>query len=358
MLAARREELPASDSRIAEGTLSLPAGPSNGALLEARGLKKYFPAGGLIGPWQARGWVKAVDGVDFAIAPGETLGLVGESGCGKTTTVKLILLLERPTAGSIHFGGRDVSELRGQDLLAYRRSVQAVFQDPYSSLSPRMRVGDIIAEPLEAQDRLSSQAIRARVGESLELVGLTAEQARLFPHEFSGGQRQRIAIARAIGTSARLIVLDEPVSALDVSIRAQIMNLLEDLQRRLGISYLFIGHDLATVTHISHRIAVMYLGKIVEVADSQDLCADPHHPYTRALFAAALPIYPDDRGEELVVSGEVPSALNPPTGCRFHPRCPFAMPRCSESPPELKSVGPGTFVACYLYEDGRALDDV
>jgi oligopeptide/dipeptide ABC transporter ATP-binding protein len=322
-------------------------------MLEVRELKKYFPAGGFSPPWRSRGWVRAVDGIDFSIGPGETLGLVGESGCGKTTTTKMILLLERPSAGSIWFEGRDVSELRGKDLLTYRQAIQAVFQDPYSSLSPRMRVGDIIAEPLEAQGRLSRQEIRERVAESLELVGLSAEQARLFPHEFSGGQRQRVAIARAVATSAKLIVLDEPVSALDVSIRAQIMTLLEDLQQRLGVGYLFIGHDLATVTHISHRIAVMYLGKIVEVAESQDLCTEPLHPYTKALFAAALPAHPDDRQEEFVVAGEVPSALNPPSGCRFHPRCPFAMPRCSESAPDLSPVGNGRFVACYLYENGR-----
>jgi oligopeptide/dipeptide ABC transporter ATP-binding protein len=318
-------------------------------LIEARGLKKYFPAGAGLGGWRATSMVRAVDNIDFSIAAGETLGLVGESGCGKTTTTKLILRLELPTAGEIRFTGQDVSKLRGPELLAYRRAVQAVFQDPYSSLSPRMRVGDIIAEPLEVQGQLSRSAIRERVAQALELVGLRAEQARLFPHEFSGGQRQRIAIARALATSARLIVLDEPVSALDVSIRAQIMTLLQDLQRQLGVSYLFIGHDLATVTYISHRIAVMYLGEIIEVADSQQLCADPKHPYTRALFAAALPAYPDDQQDEMVVTGEVPSALNPPSGCRFHPRCPFAMPQCSIDPPKLQTLDGNRQVACHLY---------
>ena len=321
-------------------------------MLEVRGLKKYFKAGGLVGVWRSVGWVQAVDGIDFTIGQSETLGLVGESGCGKTTTTKLILLLERPTAGQILFEGRDITQLRGKDLLAYRQAVQAVFQDPYSSLSPRMRVGDIIAEPLEVIGGLSRRAIRDRVGQSLELVGLRPEQARLFPHEFSGGQRQRIAIARAIGTSARLIVLDEPVSALDVSIRAQIMTLLEDLQRTLGVSYLFIGHDLATVTHISHRIAVMYLGKIVEQGASQELSLDPKHPYTKALFAAALPSDPDDQRGELIVTGEVPSALNPPAGCRFPPRCPFVMPRCSQEIPALEAVEDGRLVACYLYTNG------
>jgi oligopeptide/dipeptide ABC transporter ATP-binding protein len=321
-------------------------------MLEVRGLTKHFPAGGTVGGWRPKGWVKAVDGIDFTIGAGETLGLVGESGCGKTTTTKLLLLLEPPTGGSIMFDGRDVSKLKGKDRLAYRQAVQAVFQDPYSSLSPRMRVGDIVAEPLEAQGVHSKQTIRDRVVEALELVGLNPVHARLYPHEFSGGQRQRIAIARAVATSARLIILDEPVSALDVSIRAQIMTLLEILQQRLGMSYLFIGHDLATVTHISHQIAVMYLGKIVEIGDSQELSLNPQHPYTKALFAAALPAHPDDERDELVVTGEVPSALNPPSGCRFHPRCPSVMPVCSQQEPQLLQVGDLRRAACFLYENG------
>ena len=317
-------------------------------VLEVRGLKKHFPARrGLFG--RAASWVKAVDGVDFAIHPGETLGLIGESGCGKTTTSKLILLQETPTAGTIAFEGRDIAGLEGPDLMAYRRAVQVVFQDPFSSLSPRMRVQDIIAEPLEIHTDLSRAALRARVEEVLQLVGLQADVAPLFPHEFSGGQRQRIAIARALATDTRLIVLDEPVSALDVSVRAQIINQLEHLQRTLGVSYLFIGHDLATVAHISHRIAVMYLGKIVESADSDALCARPMHPYTRALFAAALPSHPDDQPRERTVAGEVPSALNLPSGCRFHPRCPSAMPVCSEVEPALQPREGGGEVACHLY---------
>lgn len=318
-------------------------------VLEVQGLKKYFPVsiGGLLN--RRIDWVKAVEDVDFTIMPGETVGLIGESGCGKTTTAKLILLQERPTGGSIRFEGDDVLELRGDDLMRYRRSVQVVFQDPYSSLSPRMRVRHIIAEPLEIHTDLSRTQIRQRVAEVLELVGLQPDAADLFPHEFSGGQRQRIAIARALVTDTRLIVLDEPVSALDVSIRAQIMNQLEGLQATLGVSYLFIGHDLAGVAHISHRIAVMYLGQLVELAEATELCQHPLHPYTQALLVAALPAHPDDPQDRLSISGEVPSALSPPSGCRFHTRCPRAMPRCAEQVPMRKEVALNHSVACHLY---------
>ena len=317
-------------------------------LLEVRDLKKHFPVkgAGLLGK---AGSVKAVDGISFTVNRAETLGLVGESGCGKTTTSKLVLAAERPTAGVIEFEGKDIASLPDRQLSDYRRKVQVVFQDPYSSLSPRMRVGEIIAEPLQAHEPLSRREIQSRVGELLELVGMRPDMGRLFPHEFSGGQRQQLAIARALSTNARLVVLDEPVSALDVSIRAHIIRLLEDIQARLGVSYLFIAHDLAAVSHLSHQTAVMYLGKLVEVADSLELCAAPLHPYTKALFAASLPSHPDEQREEIVLSGEVPSALNPPQGCRFHPRCPFAMPRCSEEEPVLAEVSLGHTVACHLY---------
>jgi oligopeptide transport system ATP-binding protein len=318
-------------------------------VIELTRVEKHFPVGAGMLLARHLAWVKAVDGVSFAVGAGETLGLIGESGCGKTTTSKLILLQLAPTAGTIAFDGVDIASLSGATLMAYRRAVQVVFQDPYSSLNPRMRVGDIIAEPLEIHAQMTKPARQARVAEVLELVGLQPETARLFPHEFSGGQRQRIAIARALATETRLIVLDEPVSALDVSIRAQIMTKLEELQANLGVAYLFIGHDLATVAHISHRIAVMYLGRIVELAESVELSERPLHPYTQALFTAALPAHPDDKHERLVLAGEVPSALNPPSGCRFHPRCPHAMARCAQETPVLKDAGAGHAVACHLY---------
>jgi oligopeptide/dipeptide ABC transporter ATP-binding protein len=316
-------------------------------LLEVRDLTKHFAVrGGMLG-WHM-GLVRAVDSVSFTLKAGTTLGLVGESGCGKTTTSKLILGLEPPTAGAIRFEGENVLALGAEGARHYRRSVQAVFQDPYASLDPRMRVGAIIAEPLVINERSAVAERRRRVQELLDLVGLPARAADLFPHEFSGGQRQRIAIARALALSPRLIVLDEPVSALDVSIRAQILNLLSDLQTRLGVSYLFISHDLAAVAHMSHTIAVMYLGKIVELGDAAAVTLEPKHPYTKALFAAALPIDFNTPAEEAVLSGEVPSPLNPPSGCRFHTRCPYVLPKCASEEPPLRPES-GRLVACHLY---------
>ena len=318
-----------------------------GPVLEAKNLVKHFPVKQGIFSRQV-GAVQAVDDISFTIDPGKTLGLVGESGCGKTTTAKMVLLLEQPTGGIMRFEGRDLQTLDGGSLSAYRRSVQAVFQDPYASLNPRMRVGSIIIEPLVTNESLPSAEVRKRVLRLLDLVGLPERSANLFPHEFSGGQRQRIAIARSLALSPKVVVLDEPVSALDVSIRAQILNLLRDLQAQLGVSYLFIAHDLAAVAHMSHTIAVMYLGKIVEVGDGGVIAKSPKHPYTQALFSAALPSHPDERRDEIILAGEVPSPLNPPSGCRFHPRCPHAMPRCSAEEPKLLPES-GRLVACHLY---------
>ena len=317
------------------------------AVLEAAGLSKHFQARrGVFGG--SRGVVRAVDDISFAIESGQTLGVVGESGCGKTTTAKLVLGLEDPTSGCIRFEGRDLQGLDQAGRRHYRKSVQAVFQDPFASLSPRMRISDIIAEPLITNEVVTSAEARKRVLQLLDLVGLPERSANLFPHEFSGGQRQRIAIARALALSPKLIVLDEPVSALDVSIRAQILNLLRDLQEQMGLSYLFIAHDLAAVAHMSHTIVVMYLGKIVEMGEARTLARTPKHPYTEALFSAALPSHPDERREEIILPGEVPSPLNPPNGCRFHPRCPHVMPICGQQEPALTAVE-GRFVACHLY---------
>lgn len=318
-------------------------------LLEAEGLTKHFPVTKGLLFSRVTGWAKAVDGISFAIEPGTTFGLVGESGCGKTTSARLILRLETITSGSLRFRGREVAKMAGAELRGYRSQVQAVFQDPYSSLNPRMRVGSIIGEPIVVNGGLSNEEVAGRVRELLDQVGLPSESARLYPHEFSGGQRQRIAVARALAINPSLVVLDEPVSALDVSIRAQLMNLLKELQRRLGLTYLLIAHDLAVVRHMCSKIGVMYLGKIVELAECDTLYDRPLHPYTHGLLAAALPAHPDAPSQDVVLAGEVPSPLNPPSGCHFHPRCPEAMPVCSRLEPALTALGDGQKVACHLH---------
>lgn len=296
------------------------------------------------------GHVRAVDGVDFTINTGETMGLVGESGCGKTTTSKLLLRLEDPTGGQIYLEGEDIQTFTGSKFKEYRTQVQAVFQDPWSSLSPRMKVKDIVSEALVVNRDVTQKDAYDRVKEVMEQVGLAPEQAELYPHEFSGGQRQRIAVASALASSPKLIILDEPVSALDVSIRAQVMNLLVDLQQETGVAFLLVAHNLATVRYMAQQTAVMYLGKIVEHSPTEELYENPLHPYTKALFSAALPAHPDDLGEEIVLVGEVPSPINPPSGCNFHPRCPFAMDRCSVEEPVMKDMGGNHLLSCHLYD--------
>jgi oligopeptide transport system ATP-binding protein len=318
-------------------------------MLQGIGLKKYFPVTSGVFAARLRGWIKAVDGVHVHVAEGEALGIVGESGSGKTTLAKLFLLLERPTDGSLFFDGQEVQAFSRHDLARYRRSVQAVFQDPYSSLNPRMRVEDIVAEPLPPEDGLSRAVIRERVAEVLELVGLRRESAALYPHEFSGGQRQRIAIARSLVTYPKFIILDEPVSALDVSIRAQILNLLKSLQERLQLAYVMIAHDLAAARYLSTRLTVMYAGKVVETGECDEVYTAPLHPYTQALLSAALPLHPSLRRQRMVLPGEIPNPLDPPSGCRFHPRCPKAMPQCQTQEPAWKEVSSGHFTACHLY---------
>jgi len=318
-------------------------------LLEVRQLAMHFPISEGILLNRKIGDVKAVDGVDFTIRRGETLGLVGESGCGKTTTGRCILRLERPTAGQILFDGRDVNRMERQELTALRRRMQVIFQDPYSSLNPRMKVGDIIAEPIKVHGVEPDAARRrARVRELLAVCGLDPKFTDRYPHEMSGGQRQRVGIARALALDPEFIVCDEAVSALDVSIQAQVVNLLEDLRERFGLTYLFIAHDLSVVRHLCQRVAVMYLGRIVEMADNNELFDNPLHPYTQALLSA-VPI-PDPRIEAMrefhPPKGEVPSPLNPPPGCVFHPRCPMAVEGCRRQRPVLRELRPGHWVAC------------
>jgi peptide/nickel transport system ATP-binding protein len=290
-----------------------------------------------------------LDGVDFSINPQQILGLVGESGSGKTTLTKVLLLLESPTSGELIFEGKDIFTLKERDMESYRRAVQAVFQDPYSSLSPRLRVRDIIVEPLEVDGRFSKRELESKAIEALQMVGLLPNLIKLFPHELSGGQRQRIAIARAISTEARLIILDEPTSSLDVSIRLQVVDLLIELQEKLGHSYFLIGHDIAMIAYMATEMAVMYLGRIVEFAETKEFLGHMHHPYTQALIAAALPDHPRYRRERIMLSGEIANPFQIPSGCRFHPRCFKRKSICSDQEPPLKAILDNHLVACHLY---------
>ncbi len=329
-------------------------GSKKDVLLEVKGLKMYFPITKGIIIQKKIADVKAVDGISFNIKHGETLGLVGESGCGKSTTGRAILQLYRPTAGSVRFEGKELTEMKGETLRRQRREMQMIFQDPYASLNPRLTVGNIVGEPLEVHKLASGKERQERVQELLKLVGLNPYFVNRYPHEFSGGQRQRIGIARSLAVNPKFIVADEPISALDVSIQAQIVNLLEDLQANLGLTYLFIAHDLSMVRHISDRIAVMYLGKLVELTDHITLYEDPLHPYTQALLSA-VPIpdpYIEEKRQRIVLEGDVPSPTNPPSGCNFRTRCPRVMDICAEKDPEWKNMGTPEnehWVACHLY---------
>ncbi len=322
-------------------------------MLEVDGLRKHFPIQGNFFS-RAAATVYAVDGISFSLMPAETLGLVGESGCGKSTAGKTILKLLEPSGGRIRLRGEDITDLSPADMRPYRREMQVIFQDPYSSLNPRMTAGQIVAEPLTNYGVDRGRGLEDRVADLLRRVGLRADQMRRYPHEFSGGQRQRLGIARALALNPSLIIADEPVSALDVSVQAQVVNLLMDLQDEYRLSYVFIAHDLAVVEHISHRVAVMYLGKIVELTDRTSLFVDPLHPYTEALLAAVPrpePPKTEAARERIVLSGDVPSPIRPPPGCRFHTRCPYAFNRCMAEEPTLREIKPGHWAACHLREE-------
>ncbi|HVA79277.1 MAG TPA: oligopeptide/dipeptide ABC transporter ATP-binding protein [Candidatus Binataceae bacterium] len=340
---------PVSASDPARGA-ELSASPGSGAaLVRVENLSKEFPAGGDALFARNRLTVKAVTGVNLEVFPGETLGLVGESGSGKSTLGRLILKLLEPTAGTVWFDGRDLSTLGRKDLRALRREMQLVFQDPYASLNPRMKVRAIVGEGIEIHNLARGPEKEKRIAEVLEMVGLDAGTMNRYPHEFSGGQRQRIGIARALAVGPRFIVLDEPVSALDVSIQAQIINLLQDLQERLRLTYLFVAHDLRVVEHISRRVAIMYLGKIVELGAREEIYSNPRHPYTRAILSAIPSIDPAGRPERIKLPGEMPSPVNPPSGCAFHPRCPYAKDECRSVEPALITGRGGHAVACHVF---------
>ena len=336
---------------LAKGDIAMSDKSKSNILLDVKNLKKYFHVNmGLFSKNISN--VKAVDDVSFYISKGETLGLVGESGCGKTTCGRTILKLYEPTAGQIIYDGHDITSLNNKKMIEYRKKMQVIFQDPYASLDPRMTVGDIVGQPIDVHKLMNTKEKAERIQYLLNRVGLNSEHANRYPHEFSGGQRQRIGIARALAVKPEFIVCDEPISALDVSIQAQVVNMLEDLQAELGLTYLFIAHDLSMVKHISHRVGVMYLGKMVELAECNELYNNSQHPYTKALLSSIPRVYmsESESKKRITLTGEIPSPIDPPPGCRFKQRCRYAMPMCEENDPKFKDIGNGHFIACHLYK--------